>query len=154
MAAPDSTSPRGRRRDFGVFRFVRVLLGLLIAVGLGAYLISDRADDEATEVSAPLFEPARASEAAHAALMGLADLPGSGWTVTATDDFQPSPPSDVESCGASEAREAEIDARYEPGRIARANVTFVQPAADAFLPTTAEVEVRVYGSAADAQGAV
>ncbi|MDO9443784.1 MAG: hypothetical protein Q7K37_00560, partial [Dehalococcoidia bacterium] len=132
-----------------------MVLGLVIGAGLVAYLVADRGgDDGGGEMAALLFAPARASEAAHAALIGLADLPGAGWTVTATDDFEPSPPSDVPSCAASEAREAEIDARYEPGRLARANVTFVQVAADALLPTTVEVEVRVYGSAADAEGAV
>ncbi|PKN82517.1 MAG: hypothetical protein CVU47_02850 [Chloroflexi bacterium HGW-Chloroflexi-9] len=155
MTEPDSAPPSGRRGGRNLGPTFRILLGILVMGGLAVYLTSDRgADEGAVEVAALLFEPARATEAAHAALIGLADLPGSGWTVTATDDFEPSPPSDVESCGASEAREAEIDARYEPGRVARANVTFVQIAADALLPTTVEVEVRVYGSAADAQGVV
>jgi len=139
----------------GLIRTLRVVLGLVIGAGLVAYLVSERdSDEDVSEVAAPWFSPERASESAHAALIGLADLPGAGWTVTATDDFEPSPPGDVPSCAASEAREAEIDARYEPGRVARANVTFVQVAADALLPTTVEVEVRVYGSAADAEGAV
>ena len=104
--------------------------------------------DEGTD--APnLFDPARADEIAHAAILTVDDLPGSGWKVESEDKFddESAPPADTNACRAIAARREAIRKKTDPSRSGRAHREMAADRGDIF-PVSVEVQVNIFDSAA------
>jgi hypothetical protein len=94
----------------------------------------------------------QADNVAHDVLPGTSDLPGGGWTATATDDFTESEPFDSKACNALEEKRVASKKVTDPARKGRAQVEF-QRETDTF-PTDVEVEVNIFEKASIPANAV
>jgi hypothetical protein len=91
------------------------------------------------------FDVENADAVAHDVLPGTSDLPGDGWTATATDDFSESEPFDSKACNALEEKRLASKKVSDPSRKGRAQVEF-QREGETF-PTEVEVEVNIFEKA-------
>ena len=101
----------------------------------------------------PANDPARADTAAHAALIGPADLPGAGWVITGRDQFQDGSRVDVASdskaCDSARAKSELAKKTAAEDRAGRAQLVLEIPAStQAPLATTIEQTVSVQNTTA------
>jgi hypothetical protein len=137
---------------------------MMLAALAFALLAACGGDDDDDVDDAPRFDPDRADELAHAALVGTADLPGAGWDVTAEDAFDDSEDDDEflefaeqeESCqhiadlAALGGVMGDDDAEELP--LARAKVEFQRNAGPLDMPSSVEVEIEIEETVGDIQG--
>jgi hypothetical protein len=70
------------------------LIGVAVMVTLAVLIASCSGDSDD-----PFFDPARADELTHAAMITPDDLPGAGWEVVETDNFSSPDLTPLEACG-------------------------------------------------------
>ncbi|MEZ4503807.1 MAG: hypothetical protein R3C39_14390 [Dehalococcoidia bacterium] len=113
----------------------------------------DSADEPSVDLT-PAFDPQSADAAAHDALLAAADLPGSGWEVTARDDFEDgdfdfeAAMSGVEACASMEQLAAfgsmfGEDSSDQAEYVGHAQIEFTRVDVGFDLPDTVEVEIAV-----------
>jgi hypothetical protein len=91
------------------------------------------------------FDPADADALAHAGLISAADLPGSGWQVTADDEREVDEQSpETDSCKQIKAFQDDVKADDAKSRAGRAQREIMRNAAGAGLPTGVEIEIEIY----------
>jgi len=101
--------------------------------------------------SSPAFDPKKADALAHTALITTDELPGNGWSVTATDDFQDdeklSDSADTSACKAVDAKSTESDRVSMKDREGRAKVSLEQEAgASDVFPVTVDESISIFSS--------
>ena len=143
------------------------MLRLLALGGLAVLLVSACGGDDDDIDAGPRFDPAMADELAHAAIPGEVDLPGSGWEITATDDFGDDDDNDDEfmEFAAEEDACRQIsdlaalgnimgadDDSSEDEPVGHAKTEFQRPAGPLDIPSSVEVEIEIEETVADIQG--
>jgi hypothetical protein len=146
----------------------RLLVGALAACALALAACSDsdnhggnRPGSQADPAVTRLFDPAGGDALARRALPGVADLPGTGWEVTARDEFDDDDDdigalfATIPSCGHL------ADLAFAPGfggdddhaPAGRAQVEFSRTTRGSMLPTSVEIEVEIAETVAETQTA-
>ncbi len=123
----------------------RAVAVFLLVVALAA--IACGGDDGEDAVT---LDPARGDELAHAAIIEPGDLPGTGWTVTETDQFDDNLTGfgDTAACKALAAKLDQGKAERESGRTGRAQTQISQQGSDVGAPPTdVSVEINVFKDA-------
>jgi hypothetical protein len=140
------------------------LAGFVLALGLIACGDDDEEPSGGADATAPAgaratgtasgasgggTPTAEGNRIAREAMLVEADLPGTGWVVTQTDEFSgslldadPSEFSDSPACNAYLERVQDAAMRAEEARVGRASKSFTKT--DSLLGTSVDVEVAVY----------
>ena len=144
-------------------RTLPILCAVLCAFAFAACSGGD--DGGASDAVAIFFAPANADALAHAALPAVADLPGSGWEITAQDDFGEDDDDDLdfETFAATEPACAQLSGLANLGGIfgggeddepaGRAQIEFENAMTESLLPSSIEVEVEIEETVAEVEGA-
>jgi hypothetical protein len=91
-----------------------------------------------------LVDPASADPLAHQALLAAADLPGSGWDVTKSDQFDDSgTKTDTAACKDIDSRQQAAKTKSDAGRAGRAEQELSRQG-NSPIPTSVETQVNVF----------
>ena len=140
-------------------------LTIVAALALALLVSACGGEDDDVADDGPRFDPARADELAHAALIGTSNLPGSGWEIAAEDDFDDDGDDGDEFLQFAEQEEScqHITDLAALGDImggdddedlplGRAKVEFERDAGPMDIPSSVEVEIEIEETVADIQG--
>jgi hypothetical protein len=105
------------------------------------------ASTSSTKSEAIKIDATKADDLAHQAMFATTDLPGSGWKVSKTDEFDNGPDGNTEACKSIAKQRSDAEARDEGDRAGRASKEFSKDGSNSPLPTTVKLEVDVYKSA-------
>lgn len=145
-------------------RMTRTVIPVTLVCFLASFLLA--CGGSSSDDSGPFFNPSRADRLAHEALVVEADLPGSGWEVTARDEAEDAGESDFLDMAKAEpacAQLASLAALGDLGGIfggsgeadgapaGRAQVELQRPGAGGFLPVSLEVEVEIEQTVTEVQ---
>lgn len=127
-----------------VLRPPRSLFGLALAfAALCASAACGGGDDTSQKIT---IDPKRADELAHATLLAPTDLPGTGWTVTADDQFNDAgPTAQTPACDAIRQQKEVSENISGPERAGRAERAYSR-AGKADVPTSVDLEVAVFNT--------
>ncbi len=98
------------------------------------------------------FDPKKADDLAHLALITSDELPGSGWTVTSQDKFEDddtklADSADTVACRAVDAKKTDEVKASQKERAGRANIDFeAEPGPADMFPTSVQETVAIYNS--------
>ena len=125
-------------------RWSRLMMGAAIAVSIAALVGCGGS-------GSPAFDPKKADALAHTALITTDELPGKGWYVTATDDFEEdqklSDTANTSACKAVDGKTPEMDRVSTKNREGRAKVTLEQEAgADDIFPISIDESISIFSS--------
>jgi len=130
-------TPNRSRFNRGPWLAAGIAAAVVVAVGAGSwFFIRDSGGNK--------FDPARASEYAHRAMIPASDFPGTGWTITSVDDFTAEDPSNNPlftgaSCSAVKAQTVAYHDGMNPDQAGKAVTAYSQGAND----VTASIEVSI-----------
>lgn len=103
-------------------------------------------DDDGGDGGGVTLDPAKADAIAHSAMLTVKDLPGTGWTLTETDEFDEAGLALGEgpACAKVEKKLDATNEKTDAARAGRAQAAFSNQGKDDLIPLDVEAEVNVF----------